>query len=323
MKEKSTTKICKKCKVEIPKHAKHCPACGAKQKMGFLKKVLIVFAVLFLFSMFFGDSEESSDVSFTESESGEETQAVKFEKSEIYNDKNVVITISDFIEDYSDVDIQFTIENNSKKDYAFSAHSFSINGLMAGGTEMTSDVDVPSGKKGSFTISVDKEWLTDNGIDHLGRLDVLFWAYYEDFKDWDTGVVKVKTNLYDEEKMYKPNGDEVYSDKNMSLYLISKDENEYTFSVHNKTSYDVGYYIENCSVNDWSYESDNYLFDVYDEPIHGESYFVYEFEVYDSFMEDNNIESIEKMEFNLMMEDDYYENISDIWEAKSDKITIE
>ena len=105
--------------------------------------------------------------------------------------------------------------------------------------------------------------------------------------------------------------------------LMTKEENEYTLSVHNKTSYDVGYYIENCSVNDWSYESENYLFDVYDAPIHGESYFVYEFEVYDSFMEDNKIESIEKMEFNLMMEDDYYENISDIWEANSDKITIE
>lgn len=270
-----------------------------------------------------GSGDKSSDVSFTEKEGkGEKTTAVKFDKADIYEGKKVKISITGFSESSRDVDIEFTVENNSKKDYGIAAHSYAINGLMVGGTEYMTDVDVPAGKKGSFEISVDKEWLAENGIDHIGKLDVLFWAYHDDFKDWDTGVIEVKTNLYDKEKMYKPDGEKVYNDDNMALWLVEHEDNEYKFVVKNKTSYDVNYNMKNCSIDDWTYEDENFFLDLYNESIHGKSYFEYEFEVDDDFMEENKIENIGSLEFNMEMEDEYIDDFTDIWEAKSGKITI-
>lgn len=321
-KEKPTTKLCKHCKTEIPYEASVCPQCRKKQKGGCLSKILIIFAVLIIFGLFGGNDNESVNIKFTEYESENENMMVTFEKSILFDDKGIKISITDFSEDSSSVDIVLTVENNSKKDYGIAAHSYSVNGLMAGGTEMMSDVDVPANKKGNIKLSFEKGWLTENGIDHIGKLDVLFWAYFEDFKEWDTGVVSVKTNLYDKEKLYKPSGEEIYSDDSMSLWLLEHEDNTYRFSVKNKTSYDVEYYVENCSVNDWSYENENYLFDVYSESIHGKTYFVYDFEIDRSFMDDNGIDSIDNFEFNLLMKDDYYEDLFDIWEAKSNKIVI-
>lgn len=46
MKEKSTTKLCKHCKSEIPVKAKVCPVCGKKQGMALWLKILIAFFVI-------------------------------------------------------------------------------------------------------------------------------------------------------------------------------------------------------------------------------------------------------------------------------------
>ena len=43
---KSTTKICKYCKTEIPYDAKICPHCRKKQGMGIITKIFIVFIAL-------------------------------------------------------------------------------------------------------------------------------------------------------------------------------------------------------------------------------------------------------------------------------------
>jgi len=124
-----------------------------------------------------------------------EVTSLTFNDNTLFDKKNVKITIDGVEESSAFVQFTILVENKSKKDYGISAHSYAINGLMAGGTKMMSDVEVPSGKKGTFEILVDKEWLYDNGIDHIGRFDVMFWAYYENFKDWDTGVIKAKTNM--------------------------------------------------------------------------------------------------------------------------------
>ena len=320
--QEEKTKKCKHCKTEIPQDAKVCHACGKKQGGGCLSKIIIAVAVLFVIGFLFGDDDEpKTDYSNVETENGSEELA--FEKTEVYNGHGVTISIDGIEDKSSEVDISFLVENNSKKDYGISAHSYAVNGLMAGDSKYLSNVDVPAGKKGNFDISIEKDFLESNGIEQIGRLDVIFWAYYDDFKEWNSDVIKIKTNAYDKEKMYKPTGEEVYSDDNMTLWLVGKEDNEYNFVVKNKSSYNVEYYIENCSVDGWSYENDNYLLDLYAEPIHGKTYYAYEFEIDDTFMEENKIEEIKNLEFNLLMQDGYIEDYLNIWEAKSDKIVIE
>lgn len=60
-KEKSTTKICKHCKTEIPADAKICPQCRKKQGMGCLPKVLIAIVVLGVIGTIFGGDDNDSD----------------------------------------------------------------------------------------------------------------------------------------------------------------------------------------------------------------------------------------------------------------------
>lgn len=59
-KEKPTTKLCKHCKTEIPYDAKVCPQCRKKQKGGFFKWVLIVFAALVVLGAVLGRGNSSS-----------------------------------------------------------------------------------------------------------------------------------------------------------------------------------------------------------------------------------------------------------------------
>lgn len=56
------TKLCKHCQTEIPKKAKVCPQCRRKQG-GKAKWIIIIIAVLFIFSMLFGDDDSSYTLS--------------------------------------------------------------------------------------------------------------------------------------------------------------------------------------------------------------------------------------------------------------------
>ena len=77
----------------------------------------------------------------------------KVAKKVIYKGNGVSISINDAKTNTSGLEIEFFVKNNSKKDYSISAHEFSINNLMAGGSVYGSDVDVPAGKKAKFNLN--------------------------------------------------------------------------------------------------------------------------------------------------------------------------
>lgn len=221
--------------------------------------------------------------------------------SEIYNANGVSIATSDIEQSSTETTINFLLTSTSDKDFSISAHSYAINGLMAGGNLYGSDIDLPAGKNAKLSITLENQWLKENGIEKIAQLDLLFWVYYDNFKEWDTGMIELKTNLYDEGLMYYPSGEDVYSDPNVTIWYTGNIGNDYSFIIKNNNSYDSDYTIDNCSVNDWAYKILNYTYDLYNEPIHANSYDVFTLSINSDFMEEYNISQIESIEFNVLL----------------------
>lgn len=230
-----------------------------------------------------------------------EEKKISIEPTEIYNGNGVSIEISEIEQSRSETTISFLLTSVSDKDYAISAHTYAVNGLMAGEHLYGSDVDLPAGKKAKFSVEIKNQWLAENGIEKIAQLDFLFWAYGDSVKEWDTGNIELKTNLYDEGLMYSPSGEEIYTDPNITVWYTGNVGEDYSFVIKNNNYYNSDYTIDNCSVNDWSYKVLDYTYDLFDEPIHANSYDVFTLSVESGFMEEYDISQIESIEFSITL----------------------
>lgn len=245
---------------------------------------------------------------------------VKIEQAEVYSENGLSIKIDNIQIGKKKTQIPFLLYNSSYKDYSVAAHSYSINSLMAGENKYGfGSVDVPAGKNAKLTIEVENDWLMESGIDEIKKIDVIFWAYADNYKEFDTGIVSAQTDSYDIEEVFIPNGYEIYSDDIVSLYKMD----DYTFVLFNRSNYNAGYTIENASINDWSYELTDYTYDLYDKVIHPNSYSIFTIPIEKYFLEKNNFDTVENIEFDMLLEDDYWDFAGEKWEYKSGKIKIE
>lgn len=265
--------------------------------------------------------KKKTDVQENENET--EIKELSIESEEIYNGNNVQISTSGVEETSTEWIIKLIISNESEKDYSISAHTYSINGLMAGENLYGfGNVDIPSGKKANLKIEVEKSWLKDNEIDNISEIEIIFWAYYDNFKEWDTGQIKIQTNFYEDDCQYVPDGENVLNDENVELWYIGGNDNKYLFSIKNNSNYNAGYTIENCSVNGWAYDITNYTYDLYDEEIHSGAYSNFELEIDDDFLDENEISEITDIEFDILLEDDYWNFKGSYWKYKTEKVSI-
>lgn len=258
------------------------------------------------------------DIQTDNANTKENSDKINVEEKEIYNENGVSIVSKNVDVNRKSITFIFTISNSSDKDYSIAAHSYSVNGLMAGANLYGfGSVDVPAGKNAKLTIDLDNEWLKENGIKNISKLDAIFWAYYDSTKNWDTGIVSTYTNFTDE--IYTPKGEEIYSDDNITVW---KNE-ESNFTILNKSNYNSGYTIENCSVNNWSYDLTNYTFDLYNKDIHCNSYAVFTIPIDEEFLRDNDISEVKNFEFDILLSDSYWNYKGNLWEHKSGKMSIE
>ena len=237
------------------------------------------------------------------------------EEAEIVNSNGIVIKTTGLTEEILSKKLWFEIYNSSQKDYSISAHTYAVNGLMEGGNTYGSDVDVPAGGKAKFFIELKEEDKT------ISDIDVIFWTYHDDIKEWDSGIVKIYTNYYNESSRYVPKGEEIYSDDNVSLYRMGDSGENFSFSIYNKTGYNASFSIENCLVNEWSYELTDYTFDLFQEPIHSGSYREFSIPIDDEFLSEYSISKVDSVQFDIRLTDDYWES-GDMWEVSTDKITV-
>jgi hypothetical protein len=250
------------------------------------------------------------------------TLGVAISPQEIYNNGGISIVAESASETNTAVNIRFVITNGTAKDYSVSAHTYSVNNLMVQSHSYGSDVNVPSGKKASLNVEIKKQWLTENGISNISDMGIIFWGYYDYFKEWDSGLVYLTTNYYNPQIDYVPTGIKLYEDVNTEVWLLSSNGKTFNLSVKNKSQYNAGITIDNCSVNGWAYETTDYTYDLYDEDIHTNCYKNFELTIDDEFLTENGIPTITDVEFNVHMEDSYWNYKGAVWEYDTPKMII-
>ena len=266
----------------------------------------------------------------TASESGatkeEEVPAgeLSVEKGIIYEENDVVISVDGIQKGNTSTSVSFVIENNSDNDYNVDAHSWDINGIMIGDNQYGfNSVETAAGKKSRLNLEVDNSVLESKGINYISEIDVLFWFYGDSMKQWDSGLLNIKTSQYSEELRATVDRDPDYTDEEVEVWYAGNDsKNNYTFWVHNKSSYNAECTIENCSVNDWSYELTEYTFDAYGVLVNSNAYVAITIPIDKEFAKTNGIEKIENIEFDVLLEDNNWNLKGDLWKHKSDKITF-
>jgi hypothetical protein len=291
---------------------------GTKYRKGVIMKnfkrffTLVIAAILIVSAIPIINSDAKTDY----------LSSFKVSKKTIYKGNGVVISVDKATKGSRYVDITFVVKNNSDKDYDIAAHEYAINNLMAGGSTYMSDVNVPSGKKARFTVSINKEWFKNNGIKTFKKFDVLFWGYGESMKEWESPKVSFSTNKDNGKGYFKPKKAAKVSDENIDIGYISKKSDKYKFYVKNKTERERRWTVENCSVNGWSFDLGSAKYDLYSEPILNGCYAVFEIPVDKDFKSENSIKKIKEIEFDIEFEGGFDDDYNNIEEIKSDKIKI-
>lgn len=220
----------------------------------------------------------------------EEETPVKFEKGQIYKEHKCKISVTGGENDT----IKFYIENNSKKDYNFYIHSCSINGIMTDCNTFTMDTDIPAKKKANAELDL-SSWIDDD-TGTIEYVDVLFWAYNDLMKSYDTGILRIKTDAFSKERKSFDEGEPKKEFNKLSVSYCGEEDNRLYFAVVNNNNYMVDYNLDNCSINGWAFDTD---IQVYDREIYPNSKDYFAIEVDDDFIEKNSIKKFKNIEFNL------------------------
>ena len=272
----------------------------------------------------------SSTANAEESMTASSQSELSFAEDVIYNEHDIVINTDAIKRNSSTTTVSFIVQNNSDKDYSVSAHSWDINGVMAGnGQYGFNSVESAAGKKSRIVLEMDNEILDAYSITDISEINVMFWFYSDSFKEWNTELINVKTNHYREDARPVASMDPDYSDDVVDVWCnvitpndLDNAESGIALIIHNKSKYNATCTIENCSVNDWSYELTNYTFDAYDEIVNNNAFLTIIVPIDKDFMEENSISELEQFEFDVHMEDDNWNYQGDLWEYSTDKITF-
>lgn len=240
---------------------------------------------------------ESSTIAPNDNESQNDI-VLSIDEQIIYNDNNVIIKVTGIEENSSKIFVNFYIENNSDLNLGFYAHSYAINGIMSRNNIYDMDYDVASGKKANTSLEIKKSLLDEYEIRVIKYIDIMFWAYDNDkyFKEFETGQLQIKTNLYDETNI-KFEGTRIYDVNGISVDFLSTQNNTFTYCVSNNTGQYFDFDVKNISLND--YTLSDLDFDLINNQLLSNCQIIITVQVKPEFLKQNNINIINKVEFSL------------------------
>lgn len=143
---------------------------------------------------------EFNETQMSEEKQGEFRKTATLEETVMVDEGGVKITATGLKYNYSDVELEVLIENNTEKDLSFIAGAAgyscnSVNGYMTNYGYL--NCDVSAGKKANDTISFSYSSLMLYGIDEIADLEVGFSISDEEYNHTYTGPRQVKTSAYD------------------------------------------------------------------------------------------------------------------------------
>lgn len=242
------------------------------------------------------------------------------EEFELYNKKGISV-ICTGNKSKNNISFGFYAENNSENDINIYFSSIGINNITFSEDDIENYIneEVMPGNKTNFSVDVDKELLYDNNIHNIKKIEFMLVLCIGDLDG-----IPLHETLYadtNDGKYAKINGTLIYSDNNFDVQYLDNSGNTFKFSVHNNTDKYMDYYINKCSVNDYSFNAANGLNTIADIPVFSNSYSMFELTVDDEFCAKNSIERIEKLEFNMYAETDPYLFMTD-GDIKTDRIEV-
>lgn len=252
-----------------------------------------------------------SDISTELSDDFEIKSDSSISESIIYNDNDVIIKVTGLESNANYEKIRMQIENNSSLNLSFSSHSFAVNGLMSDESIYHMYVSVASGKKASTTLDISKEWMKNNQIDSIGSIDLLIWAYDDavSYKAFDTGVLSIYSDNFDNTIIRTYVGDEIYNSNGIIVKYMSRSHNRFYFSLANNNDYLLDFDIANVSINDWTYDTG---IDIFDLEVLPNCEIMFILDIDSDFTKTNSIENIDSIDFNfnIRQNGDYFDEFS-------------
>ena len=234
------------------------------------------------------------------------------EKQVIYEENGATITAMDIKRSGSGYVITLLIENNSSLNLGFNAHAYAVNGIMTKNNIYDMDCDLAAGKKANAQLEIKGSFLEYYGIESIGCVDALIWAYDNDkhFKGFDTGQVEIRTSLYDGSHSYL-NGDTVYDSDGLRVGYLGHDGNKYYYGITNNTGSYQSFSFKDISVNDFANSELSHDLDLYNEYVLDKCSVLITLNISDKFLSENGISSVETIEWRMELEpnDDYLNKI--------------
>lgn len=253
-------------------------------------------------------SDTDTGISMGNDASTSDLQAVSIEEKVIYESNDVVITVKGMERAGNDFEVKLLIENNSSLNLGFNAHAYGVNGIMTGNNIYSMNCDVAAGKKANTSFDIDSSFLSENDIDEIRYIDILFWAYDNDkmFKEFDTGQLRIETSLYNETSDIS-NGTPIFEQDGLSVSFISRENDNFTFLLINDTEDYINFDFTEISINDYTVSDVDY--DLYDEIVLSKNAAICTISVKDEFMQENDIDTVESIEWNITCRPygDYFE----------------
>lgn len=243
----------------------------------------------------------------TEKEQEQRIEPVTVEDKKIYSKHKVDIYSKGY--DEKENIFKFYVENNSKLNLGFNAHAYSVNGIMTNNNIYEMDYDVAKKSKANMELEINKSFLNENGISEIKYIDILFWAYDNDesFKEFDTGVIRIKTSAYKKKKI-KLEGKKIYDKKGLKIGYIRNDDDKYIFEVKNESGEYVDIDINNVTIN--GFTSSDTDFDLVSMIVFDKNISRFVIEPSEEFMEKNEIGKINRIEFSMevRIKEDYFKS---------------
>lgn len=263
------------------------------------------------------ESEQETTAPSISSYDKEETDtisAVSIDKTCIYNENEVSIYVEGIEDRPLSYNVKFYIENKSSLNLGFNAHAYAVNGIMSGEGKYAMDCDVSAGKQANTYLEIKKGFLTKSKIDIIKSIDILFWAYDNDknIKEFDTGQITIYTSAYENES-YNAQGHTLYDNYGINVKAVSRTNNSFVFALTNQSGSYISFDVDNLSINDFtSSETDFDLMSIITLNNCQEQFTV---NISDKFLDTNNIDEIEKIEFtlNVRPHESYFDDWNTDW----------
>ena len=179
---------------------------------------------------------------------------------------------------------------------------------------------------GTMEVEFSSDWLYE--IEDVEYIEMIIWAYdkAKSSKDFDTGIIKIETNKYTDDISFEQKDN--WIDAN-GLHIVKGDMNDsyISYSIINGNDYFISATLDNCSINDWSFEpgySVHISNNAVETSIDGWNIIVFPncianvvVDISD-FMKENDMDKIDNFEFslNILPNEDYFK------EENTDKIVF-